>query len=179
MNIPSHIPIDNLYKFIAISGLTILGISFVFPIMKVDENALKTKKLLGEVKILKLETQNLSKESENLLEDLNMLLEIIKEQKGKTSQIGKENYYKIILKKMDLGDEQMKKTSLIGIKAQEILNKNEINCYLINRINRYKFLSYFGIGIGTIMICSGFWLWYTKLQVYQDKILKYKAEEKS
>ena len=64
MNLPiPTLPTDNLYKFMALSGLAILIFSLVFPVIRMSEIKLKMVELEIQGEILKIEKNHIIFES--------------------------------------------------------------------------------------------------------------------
>jgi hypothetical protein len=53
-------PTDSLYKFMAVSGLLILGFSLIWPELRLYELEKQTVELEGENRVLKVEIDNLN-----------------------------------------------------------------------------------------------------------------------
>jgi hypothetical protein len=58
MNLPS-LPTDNLYKFLALSGLFIVLFSFIFPMKRVGELKLKASEIITQAEVLRIEIDDL------------------------------------------------------------------------------------------------------------------------
>ncbi|MFZ2937224.1 MAG: hypothetical protein WA066_00775 [Candidatus Omnitrophota bacterium] len=163
MELPNYIPTDNLYKFIAIFGLIILGFSIAFPLKVSNELSLKIMEYSGRVKIL-------DQEIELLRDDVNVLEpEVL--QKKRFSKNGKEKYH-------TLHQEQKRRLRNIMFKKQEIDNQREVIEYLNKNFKLYKIIAKMGMFWSTGLMILGFGSWYWRLQIYQDKIVKKEAEKK-
>jgi hypothetical protein len=151
MNLPEYIPTDNLYKFIAIFGLIIFVLAIIYPRKALNELYLQGLEIHGQIKIIELQKDSIEKKIESLtLLDKRMFEE---------------------------REECLKDSFNLQLKTQELDNLNERNCYLVKEHKSYLKYSCAGIIIGIIMIFLGFTLWYFRLQVYQDKIIKKEASE--
>jgi len=59
MNLPvPTLPTDNLYKFMALSGLAIVIFSFVFPMIRMSEIKLKLVEVETQTELLEIETKD-------------------------------------------------------------------------------------------------------------------------
>ncbi len=196
MGLSDYIPTDNLYKFIAISGLIICGFSLAVPYKTLNEYNLESNKISTQLSILKLESQYLTEDADNLkAEDKRLSKDVEefkkeiekKEEQTKEFTEKQKNYYKGIVLEMKKESNLIIKTAKqiiernrsIGIKLEEIKGKQKINDYLIKRIKEYKVFFSLTMIIGLIMESVGFFLWYTRLQVYQDKRVQDEKQEKN
>lgn len=152
MKIPEYIPTDNLYKFIAIFGLIIFVLAVIYPRKALNELYLHSLELYGQVKILELQSVNL----ENKLNELGLPTD-----KGTLEQ-----------------KEEFKKEAFnLKLKSQELKNANAKNDYLLKQYQSYLKYSYLGMTSGILLMFLGFILWYFKLQLYQDIIIKKEATQ--
>jgi hypothetical protein len=62
MNLPS-LPTDNLYKFLALSGLFIVLFSFIFPMKRIGELNLKSLELKTQVEMSRIEVDYLKRDT--------------------------------------------------------------------------------------------------------------------
>jgi DNA repair exonuclease SbcCD ATPase subunit len=181
MKLP-EIPTDNLYKFLAISGIIIFLISYL-PLFHSYKLNLQLARLEGESKAVKEEREWLfsdANEVRNELQNLTkQLSEIQKDRKvteGAEETLKKKLEEKVakLLEYTQLLHKQSLKTIEIDTKLEELrvhiaMLKTEAN------------LSISGHIIGAILALVGFSLWYKKLQAPQDIIIskQAKAEQKN
>ncbi|MFH1315373.1 MAG: hypothetical protein ABIH67_03175 [Candidatus Uhrbacteria bacterium] len=145
MNIP-NLPTDNLYKFIALVGVVVLLAASYFPIIKARELRLAMIEIEGKIKSLEIEVQ--------YLQDINKKLEPNESTGDRNKEELLDKAYKLKMKNEELRTNS-KKVEVIGI---------DYEC--IRKIQTY------GMIFGFILSAFGFFLWYFKIQKYQDKQLK-------
>ena len=141
MNLPTF-PTDNLYKFLAISGLVTLAFTAVFPFFILRQVSLELVSVKSEIAAIKLEAEHL----ENLLKLAKETPEYLAE-----------------------ATEILERNSQLLLKMQELDGKNEELRFRNDEISKYTLLLialFLGSSIATAV---GFRLWYTKLQRYQDQ----------
>jgi hypothetical protein len=171
MPFPIAPPTDNLYKFIAIVGLLILGFCVTYPwILKHDINMEKIK-TERDLAILNIKSQHVTEED-------NALGDIYDEQTQ--DELGSKK----IQSKLDEDHLKARTTTndnlrwILIEKYEEIKAKQkqiELESYWIKLIVCF---SYGGIFIGIILVIVGFRLWYFRFQMYQDAIIKDQAINK-
>jgi hypothetical protein len=147
MNIP-NLPTDNLYKFMALSGLLILILSISYPTYHTLELEKQRMMISGEIEILKSETD--------------LLERIVFERTKRQYKLTDPEFLQVV---------QLKKV-LAKIKAQGM----QLDL-LESQIKRYEWFCWVGFFIGLLLSVSGFSLWYIRVQRFQDKILKRQVTE--
>ena len=158
-----NIPTDNLYKFLALSGVTII---FFFSYLNVryrarfweQIDALRRKQARFNVK-----ADAMGRENEYL--------------KSKLAAMGKATPEEIDTQNLSKREALHEKLT-----ALETLQKtNEVDAAGIARsqsqIQLLTWLSVAAILVGVIMTSSGFVLWYYRVQVYEDQELMLKATQ--
>jgi len=168
MQLP-NLPTDNLYKFIAISGLLLIFLSTVLPlwlIHNMELELIETEEerdfisyeleiLNNEIKLLEKQEEFLQALSSNTKRDLTKL------NNKETKDIGKAEQ-----KTIDIRKELMKSK----IKSEKL-------SYLVSEITKLKLVIFIGNFIGIMFTSYGFSLWYRRLQKYQDEIIKNEARK--
>ena len=148
MNLPA-LPTDNLYKFLALSGLVLFVISFVFPRSLVDELELKTVETQTEVNLLVREVSALNKDVD------------------------------VAAAKPNLSDEALEKLSerrdQLNEKAIRLEGQKERQKTLLKQLRYAVDLSLFGSILGYLIAHVGFWLWYTRVQRLADLLARKQA----
>jgi len=169
MPFQTQIPTDNLYKFIAISGLIILGVSFFCQYNYTTRYNYEYQKLHGEYAMLEAEVQLLDKESCSLEEKVDSFnakkIKLSKEEK----KLNKETF-------KSANHDLKEKLKKIALKQTELAVKGANLEFLVSQYQNDKKLFYLGIFDGLIFIAFGFFLWYFRLQIYLDKIVKLQSE---
>ena len=189
MQIP-NIPTDNLYKFMAITGLLIILISmgfFIYSSTNIKRDIIESR---YKVDILRLDVEYWSNdiiELKRLIEedffsklDSNELLRLNITDTSRKSSILLYDYY---LKSTKIKDTNLKAAVSVwreSLKRTIDIKKNVINLeYNLNQIDlkmnllkRYSAISLIGCLVGMLLTMIGFWLWYKKHQKYQDRLIK-------
>jgi len=194
MEIPK-IPTDNLYKFMALSGIAILILSLV-PMTHRYKLSLEAIRLSGEIEAFNAEAQWLradvkttTEERKQLGDELNILnnelqtilnnIETLKKQPITKRQelirekaLKNEELKRKVLKIGEASDKQeltLRKQKLTLI---EIATKQREHEYIYDMIKMEIILSIIGIVLGAGLAIWGFELWHERLQVPLDKSLK-------
>lgn len=206
-------PTDNLYKFLAISGLLLIVLSFVpnyfnFQLWEQKYEYLKTL----DIYVAELEKYNEDYGKFNTrLKELNQKYDesiesykkhnelgsdIEKELKEKNFQKADELYKSYLSDKKIIQDRQNnikelktnienekkeidKKTIEIKVKKAEIDKTKNLIEHYNEEISRLRALSILIFVLGIIAAISGFFLWYYRIQKYDDLILANEANIKS
>jgi hypothetical protein len=156
-----NLPTDNLYKFLAISGLIITLFSFYYPFQKLHELQFLMIEIPSEAELLEFQNQYL-RGRVNYLEERHK-----KEEDLSKKQAIYDDSYKseIELKKI-----------LVNIES----NKKKLSVLLIEH-QIYKGVSIIGVIFGVLLMVFGFRWWYQKIQKpldYQSAQTFIQAKEK-
>jgi hypothetical protein len=142
------LPTDSLYKFMSLSGLAITAIVLILPeIFKKNYSFLVYKVRMAH---------DITIEKEN---DFMRRSEIYGEKQNKT-QDEIEKYEKEFLQ--------------IRCTRHEIEKDIKEIEYLVGKIKIINFVQGFSLLVGLAMAISGFYLWYTKLQIFLDSAIALK-----
>ena len=159
-----NLPTDSLYKFCALSGILILLVSLYFPIKIIETIHSKILANTLEIKRIGIETEH----QEYKFGIIDTKVREILKSKGLTlDQINKEidNY----LKTVDT-------TYALKIKTAEAGIINKENKRLNDKLLLITIICAVGDAIGMFLALYGFFNWYFKIQVYQDRIIKKQTE---
>ena len=141
MSIPS-LPTDNLYKFMALSGLVLLTLSAYYPAQRIAELQLKQVNTSTEIALAKLEADEIGKE-----------LSYLEKQKSPDQAVFET------LKKRQLQSQQ----SVVRIRGlaetQNVLLEQRFRLLVIGSI---------GLIAGSALSWYGFRLWYARVQRPMD-----------
>ncbi len=197
MELP-QLPTDNLYKFMALSGIILVAISLL-PFLHAHELRLEIIRLEGDVSILRqqvdwtiIDMNELQHESQSLKQRVEKLKERALERDSATtteksaSEI-REEVEEIGEDLQDTVDERLKieyRLAEIGeinqkyaIANLQLETRNKELKYLNAELSREFYVGMCFCGCGIFMSYMGFRLWYKKLQVWQDRIIQMKAKE--
>ena len=158
-------PTDNLYKFIAITGvLIILGTQFIFWTW---EWASWQKRFEVEpgVAVLAREMSRLKEESHEIEKEIDNA----KRLKDPTKLERLREREKRYLERFDAH----------WAKTNELDAKGKLLVLMDKRTNRLHILAIIGGSIGGGFMAVGFLLWYTRVQVYQDFALRENSQPRS
>jgi len=145
MNIPS-LPTDNLYKFLALSGLVICLYSFIFPMKNIGELELKSLDIKTQSEVLRIEIDYLKTDTITWAEKAKLDPE------------------ETVLIRKRTREAAIKAAELKGRMEQiEVLRKEVLFYWKLLRI------TYF---LGTAISLAGFCLWYILVQRPNDILLR-------
>ncbi len=183
MDLVPPIPTDNLYKFIAISGLVIIGLTTFYPLKMVNESTLKTAQYATEMQKYSIERKRLATEYKKLTEISvqlaqkaeNQLAELKKEYKKKLAGLPYTIPPSVNLEYDDnfkANERRLEQTSLeLDLKNADLDGKKgELNI-IEDNLFFSRILMYAGFAIGSVLTMYGFSLWYIKVQQPLDLIL--------
>jgi hypothetical protein len=144
------LPTDNLYKFLALSGLVMLVLSFTFPRNMVDELELKAVESETNINLLAFDVSVLK-------DDVDAA-----EKKPKLAEDGiqklSERQRQLEVKTLQVGGERAK------------LN------VLVKQLRFAMSLSIIGSVLGFVLADIGFWLWYMRVQKPADLLARKQVE---
>lgn len=144
-------PTDIIYKFLAISGLILLILSFTIPYFLNRDLSIQIIQTEGDVDKLAKEIGYL--EDDIALDDTTTSLSM------KQVQFSRERYRQLDLKNM------------------EATTKNNLLIYYTDELNNSQKFKWIGVSIGLILFVTGFVLWYFKLRRYQDLLIRNEAQK--
>jgi hypothetical protein len=151
MNLPvPTLPTDNLYKFMALSGLAILIFSLVFPMIRIGEIKLKLVEVETQTEVLGIETDNLKKDIEHSLNESKLHFQ-------------------------DLENDR-KRMSELQIKSVELKGRTKLVRELMEDLRSYLIFLVVGGMLGLLFCFFGFVLWYKLVQRPSDLLLKAQVE---
>ena len=181
-----EIPTDNLYKFMALSGIVILIASFI-PFSYAHKLKVKTIHLNGEIEILRQQREWLNKDMDDL-EAANKRLSkrydkydehaVRKDASEHVSELTKiktklDKRSKEILK--ELSEVRDLNRQKFVSEAQQRAKYKELK-YLLIIMRMGLSLSVLGFVGGGFLAYKGFSLWYNRLQIPLDRIIKNKPK---
>lgn len=154
----SNLPTDNLYKFMAIFGLIIYVITYFYPGFLIDEQ---------EIRLAELENEKYNVETRLLIQQhwLQGIGEMVDSAKDPIS-----------LQK--LSELNLAEKSRLDTITNEILKIGKDASVALTKLKHIRSIITQSAWIGSIagfFMILGFFLWYFKLQRYQDMIIKNEA----
>jgi len=199
MEIP-NLPTDNLYKFMALAGLTVIIISF--SLMSHFTNTIKNEKNEIELEICQLNAEKSGTEKKRLalynelialkcdllrykpdtIEKIVDLNELNRKLQNANYRDFKEFYFKYqdqLMPQERLFREISEKSKVIEdydynnqIKDAIIQKKSSFYSEKEDDLKRLRFIEFLSIAFGAFISAYGFLFWYFKMQKYLDKKLK-------
>lgn len=159
-----NLPTDNLYKFIALSGLVLTLFCGAFTIQRTEALGNSVYKNSIEFSEWKIKNDFLSKQ-------------IIGVEKELTALEQKENPTKEEVEKLRKKHEQ-NKTKLLEneILKEKVRLANEYSNSQSSQLKKYYFWGSITSFFSLVFSAFGFSSWYFKVQRYQDKILRNKSQ---
>jgi len=145
-------PTDNLYKFVAISGLLIFLASFIFPQILYKDYLIKFAEIQGELRVLERQVDALDNVTDTASDDP--------------------------VRRKEADVEINRRESEIDKGLAEVLRNRELRVALSNYARRWDLFGFIGMPFGLVMMMSGFYFWYSRLQKYEDKLIKHKASDR-
>lgn len=182
MKLP-EIPTDNLYKFMALSGIVVL-IASLFPSFHVHKLNMQMIELAGEKAILRIQLVWLVKDIDKSKQKGQELSKQIQQQIDKWQK----KHKKVTKKAMEEMEDIHISISNLNTLTEEMselreplekitiatfkVNFKQLEIYYLRRAIRNEgILILFGFLSGIALMFFGFWLWYKKLQAPLDKII--------
>ena len=195
MELP-QLPTDNLYKFLALSGITLIVISMV-PFLHAYRLQIEVIRLNGDIKVLeeqiafaKVDMEFLQSDTSRLKERVDKMKEDVfqrlpEEREKETWEEYRAEVTKDVWDTIDDRRELERRLERIkeisqkqSISSLQLEAKNREHQY-IRRVVGCEFTAgAFALISGLIIAYKGFTLWYGKLQVLEDKTLQMRAEGK-
>lgn len=195
MDIPT-LPTDNLYKFIALSGVLIFLFFYIYADYRMNEIKEEIINIETESGELEFETKLLEERQEELkdeIEEVNDELSKhqikdtfnIKELKHQIQNSNHREYLEFIFKYkenlipeiklqqqvIEKSHELKKNSQELRLKSHRIERKFEIIKEKNDEVRKSKWIWIIGSFISGLMMVNGFRLWYTKSQIPMDKRL--------
>lgn len=191
-----EIPTDNLYKFMALSGI-VLFIASYLPFYHVHKLRVDLARIQGEHNLIKQKAEWVSEEverikhgNEPLMAQMAELTEISASEITAAVNAGLTFSEVCKIKGVDIEKHEIKWDELTAklsdqlkllqeqqIKRIELMTNLEmLNCHL-KMVVREQWLATSAAFLGSVLSFCGFTLWYRRLQAPQDMIIKQKAKD--
>jgi hypothetical protein len=186
-------PTDNLYKFQALSGLVLMVGCFFFFSDRVEKLQTQRLEIENSMAMSTIESKYLAEDSTNLMQNLdtlqakadNLIQEKDKLQRETNNVQEREDSIKLSAQEDQKVFTQLKEARNqlfqrgrdFRLKVQEIKNKSDL---LNNAAGQTKeYLRYMAWIMPAVIFWTlwGFGNWYSKIQIYQDRILKHEAAQ--
>lgn len=187
MKLP-EIPTDNLYKFMALSGIVILIASFI-PFSYAHKLKVKTIHLNSEIEILRQQREWLTKDMNDLEAASKKLLQRYDKYDEYATRKGAGDHTselsEVFKTKLDAKGKQVLKelSELSDLNRQKFVSEAQQRAkykelkYLLIIMRMGLSLSVVGLVSGIFLAYIGFSLWYNRLQIPLDRLIKNKAKD--
>jgi hypothetical protein len=181
MNLPT-LPTDNLYKFLALSGLAIIGFCIALPLQRINQLELKMAEIHTQKDILEIDIENIYNDMLDALATKGILN--TKKQaliRKALDELFKRNDINELSKDWSKGEPvlNVKEQAIFRIKNNEIKKrlseiKGEENkvIILMNELKTYYWIIRIGGWVGIIISFVGFTFWYILIQRPNDVLLQ-------
>ena len=177
-------PTDNLYKFLAISGLLLLGFFQVFPLLQLRELRNERIQISGEISILRIDLEHLRNETNRQYDANDSMIKAMEKRTPQDSFWKSEKAYIDFMVSeykyvRDKQDQAYEKRRLIETRIAQIDTKNELLEQVGSDIKYLRFAAFGGSIVAIVIGIWGFKLWYRKVQAPQDRIIARQASEEN
>ena len=180
-------PTDNLYKFMALSGI-VLVVAFFIPLVFFRQTAMEylaqvrgSKELEVQEKFVNQRLETLKLRQQHLIDTKNKLQKRLEGvNSASNSETDKlEGLLKETNSEIESIEDASHELSLnLALKRAQVDSEETVN---FNERRDSRVLIVVGViwvVLGLALSFAGFWLWYKKLQRYQDRVAKKEAEDK-
>lgn len=162
-------PTDNLYKFMAIFGLVLIGLSYFVSDLYLDEKH-----------EINRDFSNYSIDAENTEKEYNIAMTNYDSLENRIIELEKLEKYDSIQKVKSLQDyyrDRVIKYSRLwskeAIEGKKLIKRDDYNALKEEVYGHYSKLLF---AIGSVLMIAGFFFWYFKYQKYIDAETKWKGE---
>jgi len=173
-----QIPTDNLYKFMALSGLALFIAFILIPGQKILDLERQTAQLSGEYEILQIELSEREDEFSLVREKIVALKDKIKMvpenshlKKSESSEFLSELH--AVENAHQSAHEKLVQTNIFRAKTKAKNKEMKVVADSIRVTNRALA---FGALLGIFLMTFGFRLWHQRVQLLQDRLLKLQVE---
>lgn len=169
----SRPPTDNLYKFVAIAGLTLFVVSTFIPLRESYELERRVARISARVEWAQLEERRMYPGSQLLLEIHNRLRTAGDSVSDSTRRTWREKAQAIA---SDLVEADGERRDGFVRRLTTISADNAELGVLAKQTKSLARIGRFGSALGAAITILGFWLWYVRVQKLQDAELRQRAE---
>ena len=180
MTIPSlQPPTDNLYKFLAISGLLLFILSIVLPEWAIYNIRMQIIATEAESSALQFEVSSLERQTTILESQVDSHLASQSSADAPTTRNAIDHHDKGLAKRqlVELTGNLRKKLLDISVKNSQIEARVKTDKYMNSMIRRYLIVAVGASVIGFLLTVTGFHLWYFRLQRFLDHSVRSEAEK--
>ena len=189
-------PTDNLYKFVAMSGLLLFLVSMTYPPWLHYRLSSSIFELEKDTKILKLETKAEETRRTNFKEALDAIradseatgkevenLKRLVESQPSRAKVAREQKRRLLQAQVDEIQKRFHEQSAAFTASSDAYEQKLIESqykldlveWTYRQLKLLDWVALFCVGLGSFMANAGFIFWYRRLQVHQDAILRKQA----
>jgi hypothetical protein len=168
-------PTDNLYKFVALSGLAMVIVSVVLTISRTQQLQLEVQQVGGELALVSVDVGILEGEQRRLASEVAEREALLVATIGDTTGMAEvdRDAWRTWLDRSTAEAVRLQTASHeLARRNQEAANRNERTRVLLSQLRLVVIL---GLGFGSLGIGLALWgfeQWYRKVQVFEDLRLK-------
>lgn len=167
MSVPlPPLPTDNLYKFMGLAGLAIMIGSVVLPWRQLDHTSALITQLevdtaaagataAADVKLMELHVERMKALNATPRDSPGLI--------GEWTEVRKES------------EAMMARGAQIVARHAELQGKTRAAREAATHSRWFMRLGRYGFGLGAVLLVVGFGLWYSRVQRYQDKLLRFQV----
>jgi len=162
-------PTDSLYKFCALSGIVIAFFSIYYPLTRLADLRSKQNTIARETEATIARLEYLKSQGDFISRIVSDLIAQQRDEYVPDSNKLALNYSDSEIKAMI--SRQLEMTRDAQISTSSILISHQETKDLLADIKRWRWIFGMGSGSGFVLAGFGFYLWYRRIQVHQDRIL--------
>lgn len=175
-------PSDSLYKFTAIGGLILVVLSLYVPWQMDSDLRIAANDLELEWSKWGIELESVGESIKDMDKQIYPLWsDFMQEWSNKYPNLPDAKFLQhqfttlqAKMKDMKVIQTQLKQLRILQVQGLAMGKKQAL---LRSQTNRLVWISSGTLGIGILMVILGFWNWYFKFQIHQDRIIKAQAEQ--
>lgn len=187
MNFIPTVPTDNLYKFMALAGLTIAALPFAFPAIRISEVERLSAEIDGDILLLEAETKWLQEDGENLTNEWKKKQGIVKRGLSRVESLAREDQPRELDRLRVKNEKLMREINESHVVFEErsrqeqrkhlaIKGKIMIKDQLVSETDFYESFMLSESLFGLALASFGFSFWYARVQKILDEELRKKLE---
>ncbi|HQZ63956.1 MAG TPA: hypothetical protein PLY87_02715 [Planctomycetaceae bacterium] len=168
-------PTDNLYKFIAIAGAALIAVCVIQTTGQLAEISQQSFQLSKDIAIQKVENERLNERSKAFRKELAVEIQNPEKLTPEGKPLLFDKVSDIQRKNEELEDfhfETMKSSAVLAVQIERLGQLTSAYATWVHR-------ALIAVGIGVIMMILGFRLWYSRVQVFQDRLLQKQTSEQA
>lgn len=174
-----NFPTDNLYKFLALTGLALVAICFFYPFFSLESELRLSSHLIATHRALMVDLRTLKESTQKLADRLKQVVQGWQNLKDDRSTNFKEKKSALESERKEI-DDQFEASEKFGAELEKRQAESEADDQIANEASDqaefYRRFCLIGDAVGLTICVIGFRLWYKNLQCYQDEILALEAK---